>query len=156
MLVYATGLAVVDIRGESLDGKHLVIPVPLALADVALAFVDQKHKRIECPEFGQHREAATRLARELRRTPDARLVEVESPGEHVTIDKAGDMLLVEVHDDGDEVRVRVPVAALEALVNSYDGRGFQASDVIAAVRKAPSGELVQVHDGNDHVRIWIW
>lgn len=156
MLVYATGLAVVDIRGDGLDGKRLVIPVPLALADTALLFVDQKHKRIECPEFEQHREAAIRLAQELRRTPDARLVEVEGPGEHVTIDKSGDVLRIEVHDGDEEVRVRVPVAAVEALVNRYDGRGFDASDVMAAVRKAPSGELVQVHDGDDHIRIWIW
>ena len=156
LLVYATGLAVVDIREGGPDGTRLIIPVPLALANTALLFVHQKHKRIECPEFAQHRDAAIRLARELQRSPDARFVEVEGPGERVTIDKAGDILVVEVQGGDEEVLVRVPLAALEKLIESYDGRSFSATDVLAAMRKAPPGECVRVHDGADHVRVWIW
>jgi hypothetical protein len=146
----------VDIREGGTDGTRLIIPVPLALANTALFFVDQKHKRIECPEFAQHRDAAMRLARELQRAPDARFVEVESSGERVTVDKSGDLLVVEVHDGDEEVLVRVPIAALEDLIESYDGRSFQASEVLGAIRRAPSGEVVRVHDGEDHVRVWIW
>lgn len=156
LLVYATGLAVVDIREDGPDGTRLIIPVPLVLANTALLFVDQKHKRIECPEFAEHRDAALRLARELRRAPDARFVEVEGPGERVTIDKSGEILVIEVHDGDEEVLVRVPIAALEELIESYDGGSFQAADVLAAIRKAPPGECVRVHDGDDHVRVWIW
>ena len=156
LLVYATGLAVVDIRADGPDGTRLIIPVPLALANTALFFVDSQHKRIECPEFEIHRDAAMRLAQELRRAPDARFVEVEGPSERVTVDKSGDILVVEVYHGDDEVRVRVPIAALETVIESYDGRSFQATDLLAAVRKAPPGELVRVHDGADHVRVWIW
>jgi hypothetical protein len=156
LLIYATGLAVVDIREEGPEGTRLIIPVPLAVANTALFFVDQEHQRIECPEFAEHRDAALRLTRELRRAPDARFVEVEGSGERVTVDKSGDILVVEVHDGDEEVLVRVPIAAVEELIESYDGRSFRASDVLAAMRNAPPGECVRVHDGEDHVRVWIW
>jgi hypothetical protein len=156
LLVYATGLAIVDIREGGPGGTRLIVPVPLALASTALLFVDQKHERIRWPGLEQHRDAAIRLARELQRAPDARFVEVESPGERVTVDKSGDILVVEVQDGDREVLVRVPIAALGELIERYDGESFQASDLLAAVRKAPPGECVRVHDGDDHVRVWIW
>lgn len=156
LLVYATGLAVVDIREGGPGGTRLIIPVPLALASTALSLVDQNQKRIEWPGLEQHRDAAIRLARELQHAPDARFVEVEGRGERVTIDKSGDILVVEVHDGDQEVLVRVPIAALAELVESHNGRSFTAGDVLAALRKAPPGECVRVHDGDDHVRVWIW
>jgi hypothetical protein len=156
LLVYATGLAIVDVREGGPDGTHLIVPVPLALANVGLLFVHQKHQQVDCAEFAPYREAALRLARELRRAPDARFVEVEDSQEHVTVDKVGDILVVEVHDGDEDVLVRVPLAALEKLAESYDGKSFHAVDVLAAIRKAPVGEVVRVHDGDDQVRVWIW
>jgi hypothetical protein len=111
---------------------------------------------MRCPEFAEHREAAALLARELARTPDGRFVEVEGGREHVTIDKKEDILVIEVHEDDNDVLVRVPISALQELIESYDGESFQAEDVLAALRGAPSGEWVRVRDGDDHVRVWIW
>jgi hypothetical protein len=71
-------------------------------------------------------------------------------------ESCGDLLIVEVHDGDQEVLVRVPIAAVEEVIDSYDGKSFQASAVLAAMRSAPPGECVRVHDGDDHVRIWIW
>jgi hypothetical protein len=156
LLVWATGLAVVDVREGGPDGTRLVVPVPLALAGAALHFVDAGRTRMRCPEFAEHREAATRLARELERAPDGRFVEVEGLREHVTIDKIDDILVIEVHEDDNDVLVRVPVSALQELIESYDGEAFQAEDLLAALRGAPSGEWVRVRDGDDHVRVWIW
>ncbi len=156
LLLYATGLAIVDVREGGPHGTRLIVPVPLALANAGLLFVDREHQRIDCPEFAPYQPAAARLAGELRHAPDARFVEVESPNEHVTIDKAGDVLVVQVHDGDDDVRVKVPIAGLEKLIESYDGKSFRAADALAAIRKGPAGEVVNVHDGDDHVRVWIW
>jgi hypothetical protein len=156
LLLYATGLAVVEVEQHTPDGIHVIVPVPLALANAALMFVDDDRARVRCPEFAEHREMAVRLARELAHSPDGRFVEVESRDERVTIDKTDNILVVEVHDGADEVLVRVPVDALVELLESYDGESFQASDLIAAVRRAPGGEWVRVHDGENDVRIWSW
>jgi hypothetical protein len=156
LLICVTGLAIVDVHEGGRDGKRLIIPVPLALVNAGLFFVDREQQRVDCPEFAQYREAAGRLARELRHAPDARFVEVEGSKEHVTVDKAGDLLVVEVHDGDEDVLVRIPMAALDELIESYDGKSFQAADVLAAIRRAPAGEVVRVHDGDDHVRVWIW
>jgi hypothetical protein len=156
MLLYATGLAVVDVRQGGPDGTRIVVPIPLALANGALLFLDDERTRLRCPEFAEHREAAVRLARELRNAPDGRYVEVEGRDEQVTIDKLDDTLVVEVHDGGNDVHVQVPISALVELLESYDGEAFQAADALAAVRGAPSGEWVRVRDGEDHVRVWKW
>lgn len=156
LLLYSTGLAVVEVHQNEPDGTRLVIPVPLALADAALMFVDHDRTRLRCPEFAGHRDAAIRLARELEHAPDGRFVEVESRNEHVTIDKVDNVLVIEVHDGDNEVLVRVPVSALVELLESYDGEGFRAEDLLAAVRGAPAGEWVSVRDGEDYVRVWSW
>lgn len=156
LLVWATGLAVVDVREGGPDGTRLVVPVPLALASAALHFVDTGRTRMQCPEFAGYQEAAARLARELERSPDGRFVEVEGRRERVTIDKKDDILVVEVHEDDNDVLARVPIGALQDLIKSYDGEAFEAKDVLAALRGAPSGEWVRVRDGDDHVRVWIW
>lgn len=156
LLLYSTGLAVVEVEQHTPDGIHVIVPVPLALANVALMFMESSRARLHCPEFAEHREMAVRLARELERSPDGRFVEVEDRDEHVTIDKVDNVLVVEVHDGEDEVLVRVPVNALVELLESYDGESFHAKDLIAAVRRAPGGEWVRVHDGENDVRIWSW
>lgn len=156
LLVSATGLAIVDIHEDGPDGTRLVIPVPLVFGDAAMLFVDDEKIQMDYPEFGPHREAVLRLARELKNVPDSRLVEVSEPGQQVTVDKEGDRLVINIHDGNDEVRANVPVASLETLAERYDGKALRPRDLMAAARQARSGELVDIQDGNDRVRIWIW
>jgi hypothetical protein len=156
LIVHATGLVIVDVRQGGPEGKHLIVAVPLALAGAALFFVDSEQVRLQCPQFAAHRDAALRLARELQFVPDARLVEVEERERHITVDKSGDLFEVDVRDGDNEVFVRVPVTAIERLLESHDGEGFAPQDLLAAVRTLPSGECVRVRHGDDHVRVWFW
>ena len=156
LIVHATGLVIVDVRQGGPEGKRLIVPVPLALASAVFLFADPDLARLQCPQFAAHRDAALRLARELQFVPDARLVEVEEREQHITVDKSGDMFEVDVRDGDNEVLVRVSVAAIERLIESHDGEGFAAQDLLAAVRTLPSGECVRVRHGDDHVRVWFW
>ncbi len=72
----ATGILLVDVREGGADGTHIVIPVPLVLAQAALAFAPAEARYVKCEDFAQYQEIAVRLAEELSRCPDFIIAEV--------------------------------------------------------------------------------
>ena len=79
LIIGTTGLAVVEVDAE--DGPHLVIPVPLILAQAALAFAPHDAKYVECPEFAPYQDLAERVLEELASVEDFVMVEVEEGDE---------------------------------------------------------------------------
>ncbi|HJO03628.1 MAG TPA: hypothetical protein QGG47_06630 [Acidobacteriota bacterium] len=141
------------------DDVRIVVPVPLSLVQVALAFAPDEAKYVHVPEIGQYLPYVDRIVEELQAVPDALLVEVKDGSDHVKIFKHGDVLRVEVDERGDEmVRVSVPLAALAAMVDAYDTETetVRTSRLIGALKAAPSGELVHVIDDEEEVRIRMW
>ena len=65
------------------------------------------------------------------------------------------MLLVNVDDDGEKVRVRLPLDVVDA---AFSGESNQV-DVVAALRVLgetyPSHDIVTVEEGSTTVRVWI-
>ena len=96
----ATGVVVVDVR-EGHGGRHLVVPVPLALAQIAASFVPEEKTRLH---MGREAEWYLPVAREvlaaLAQAQDGELVRVEEPGQKVSIRKEGGLLRI-VFDEGD-------------------------------------------------------
>jgi hypothetical protein len=153
LVVGATGVVVVDVQEGGEDGTHIVVPVPLVLAQVALTFAPDEAKYVECLELAQYQELAERIVKELEDVPDFTLLEVEDGGENVLIRKVGESLMVDVIDCGEEVHCQVPLKAVNRVLRSYDGRGFSTKSMVWALRSAPRGDLVYVRDGDDVVRI---
>jgi hypothetical protein len=99
------------------------------------------------------------LAREaleaLAAAPDGELVRVEERDQLVVITKEGRMLKVRVKGERENVSVNVPLhLALEALPGP-DGR-IRTAALAGALGSVRFTDLVEVHDGNDQVRIWVW
>lgn len=146
-------------------GTSITIPVPLALAQVAMAFApdDVKYVDIEQAddEVARYWPYLERIVAELGDIPDAVLVEVEDGNDHVIVAKEGDLLRISVDEgkgSGETVRVNVPLAMVSAMLEAYDeetGR-LRTSRLVGALRAAPSGELVHVLDGRDEVSIRMW
>ncbi len=92
---------------------------------------------------------------EVRRAGDAEFVTVKDGDETVSVSRKGESVFVNVDgDDGEKVRIELPVAVVDALLS---GKGDEL-DVAAAVGKMKDmkkGEIVRVEDGEDTVRIWI-
>jgi hypothetical protein len=98
------------------------------------------------------------LADALRDAPDADFVTVVKHGETVRVAKEDDFLVVlaDEHDgDGEEtVRVRFPLAVLDALV----GHGGDQLDLLAALEVLGEYEgeaLVDVRSEGSSIRVWI-
>jgi hypothetical protein len=147
---------VVDVKEGGPDGLHLVIPVPLALAQVALSFVPDEHTRVPCPEAAEYLPLADSVVDELMSIPDTELVRVEEDDELVVISKVDDNLEIEVHGDHEEVSVRLPLVTVADVLASFDGETLEASEVVAALRGVSQTDLVHVRDGDEEVKIWIW
>lgn len=150
-------LVLVDVHEA--DGHHLVVPVPLALAQGALFFAPEEARFVEAPELAHYLPYAERAIDGLREAPDGVLVEVLERDEHVRIGKEGDALRIHVID-GRETRVDVELSfgSAMAVVRAYDDedRGFRTSDLVGALRSMPRGEVVHVLDGADEVTIRMW
>ena len=128
-MIASSTFVVVDVNPA--DGPHLVIPVPLSLAQTALSFAPTEARRIEVPEFSEYSELVNELVHEIRAIPDSILVEVEDGKDHVLIEKIGDELSVSVRGDDDElVDVHIPLDMLEEIVESYDGETLELRHVL--------------------------
>lgn len=155
-VVAATGVAWVDVQEGGRDGHHIVVPVPLALAETAAAFVPQAQRRIPLDREARRLLPVAREAlRALAAGPDGELVRVEERDEQVLIEKVGRMLRISVKDRGEDVLVNVPIeTALDAI--GEDG-SISPARAIQALRHARFTRLVEVNgrDG-ERVKISVW
>lgn len=154
VLMGASGVVVVDVREGGDDGMHLIIPVPLALAQAALTFAPDEARYVECPEFAPYQEMAEKILIELEDAPDFVMVEVEEGDETVLIEKVGRELRIRVEErSSEQVEVNLPIQSALKMVRAYDGHGFPTKSAIWALRKAHMGTLVHVTDGDTEVKI---
>jgi hypothetical protein len=150
------GVMVVDVREGGPSGHHFMIPVPLAVAQTALAFVpaDKAHVKMD-PEALKHLPLAREVIEALAAGPDGELVRVEEEDERVVVEKVGRMLHVKVHDHGDDVEVNVPLSVALAALPDKNGR-IHTGEIASALWSARFTDLVEVHEGDTHVTVSVY
>ena len=156
--IASLGVVVVDVREGGPDGTRIVVPVPLVFAQAALAVapaVAPADKMRIPDEALEHVGLAREILEALAAAPDGELVRVEQRDELVVITKEGRSLRVRVSGERENVSVNVPLhLALQALPDEHGHiRGAALAGALAGVRFT---DLVDVQDGNDHVRVWVW
>jgi hypothetical protein len=157
-VVAATGVMVVDVKDA--DGTHIVVPVPLLLAETAARFAPTKAAEVnidrQLTRARRYLPVAEEILAALAEGPDGELVRVDDGDEHVRVTKAGDVLQVRVESPRENVAVNVPLdVARQVLRQARDGH-IAPGDVVAALRHARLTRLADVRDGGDHVTISIW
>jgi hypothetical protein len=153
--VAATGVVVVDVQQRG--GPHIVIPVPLALAQAAAGFVPEDKMRLHLDEKAQRLlPVAHDVLAALAEAEDGELVRVEEPGQKVSIRKEGGLVRIRVDDRDEHVNVQVPIALALAALPEPGGR-FSASQAVWALQHARLTEVVDVQgrDG-DRVNITVY
>ena len=128
IVTYTAGAVRVSVEGKGPQGDHVNIIVPAILVPVALGFVPAKS--VGNAETRQWLPTLKAVSQELERCPDATLVEVKSPHEHVTIVKRGNALAIDVDDPGETVHVAFPVGVLRSVINKLEA-GNAASNPTA-------------------------
>ncbi len=154
--VASLGMMVVDVREGGPHGHHFVIPVPLAVAQAALAFVPAERARVALPEeAARHLPLAREVLEALAAGPDGEIVRVEERDELVVVTKKGGALHVRVREHGRDVEVNVPLAMALAALPDAQGRVSTAA-LAGSLWSARFTDLVEVHDGHDHVTVSVW
>jgi hypothetical protein len=152
--VAVTGVAWIDVREGGRDGHRFVLPVPLLLAEVAAGFVPEKQLAVDMGEAAQHLPAAREVLRALAEAPDGEYVRVEEENEQVLVEKVGDTLRVRVHGRDEEVTVNLPLEAVAEIIRE-DGR-VSARGAVRLLRHARFSTLVEVRDGDEHVKVTVF
>jgi hypothetical protein len=151
--VAATGVVVVDVK-EPRGGHHIIVPVPLALAQTAAAFAPEKRTRVQLDDQAvRYLPVAREVLKALADTEDAELVRVEEPGKRVSIRKDGDLLRIDVEDGDRRVHVQVPIALALSVLPESGGR-ISASQAVWALQRARLTQVVDVQ-GPDGERVKV-
>ena len=99
------------------------------------------------------------LAREvveaLAEAPDGEFVRVEERDETVVISKEGRTLKVRVTGKRESVSVNVPLHLALSALPGEDGR-IRTAALAGALSGVRFTDLVDVKNGKDHVRVWVW
>ena len=153
--VAATGVAWVDVRDGGPNGTRIVVPVPLVAAEIAAAFIPTPDLSMKMDrEALLHLGSARKVVQALRDAPDGELVRVEEDDETVVVAKEGDTIRVHVTGRKEKVDVNVPLAAALDVIRP-DGR-IDPAAAVRGLRYARFSTLVEVQDGDDHVKISVW
>jgi hypothetical protein len=131
----SSSFLVMDVKEGGPGGMHIIVPVPLFLAQIAMSFVPEEHPGFPVDESAEYILMAERLIAELENISDAELVRVEEKDELVVISKTGDVLEVEVFEgEREQVLVNLPISAVQEILGSFDGETFEAYQAVAALR----------------------
>jgi hypothetical protein len=154
--VAATGVVVVNVT-EPREGHHFVIPVPLALAQVAAGFVPEEKTHLQLPADAQrYMPVARQVLAALAAAPDAELVRVEEKDNTVSIRKEGDILHVHVQDKGENVDVQVPISVALSVLPEAGGR-VTASDLVWSLQHARMTRIADVQGADgEHVTVTVY
>jgi hypothetical protein len=146
------------VREGGPDGSRIVVPVPLVFAQAALALAPMAapHDKLRLPhEAVEHVGLAREVIEALAAAPDGELVRVEERDEQVVITKEGRTLKVRVTGKRENVSVNVPLHLVLQALPGEDGR-IRTVALAGALSSVRFTDLVEVRDGNDHVRVWVW
>lgn len=108
-VLFHQGAITVNVKEKKPDGDHVFIVAPATLASWGVRLIPERHLPRLPREARESLPAILAGARELERLPDFVLVEVESPREHVKVQKRGDCLVIDVDSDDETVHLSVPI-----------------------------------------------
>jgi hypothetical protein len=153
--VASLGVMVVDVREGGPNGHHFVIPVPLVVAQAALGFVPAEKTRIPLDEAARHMPIAREVLEALAEGPDGEIVRVEEQDHYVVVTKKGRSLHVRVHEADNDVTVNVPLSLALAALPDEKGQ-VSTGEIAGALWSTRFTDLVEVHEGDNHVKVSVW
>lgn len=111
------GFIHVRVQEKQPGGTHLNLIVPAAVVPAALHFVPSDKLKNGSEQLRQALPIIDAAIPALEDSPDGVLVEVIDPEEHVRIAKSGSSIVIDVHDQEDDVHVSVPLRAAQSAVH---------------------------------------
>lgn len=114
------GLLRIDSDERRAGGCHIHIWVPATVVPMAMHFVPKKHLQHAAAKITPWLPAVRVLTKELKKYPEASLVEVHSGDQHVHISMHAGRLLIDSDEERQTVHVACPVAMLQDVVDELE------------------------------------
>jgi hypothetical protein len=119
-VVMKDGMIEVNVQEKHDGGSHVHLFVPATVATWGVHLAPQEKLRDHLRNSREHLAIARVALKEMEKLPDAVLVEVESPTEHVRVQTRGGSFLVDVDDRGETVHVTMPIRAARKVVEELE------------------------------------
>lgn len=134
-------------------GDQVSISVPIGFAKAALVIAGQIDMEMENEDVSV--EEIREAWKSLRESGEPAIVDVKDGKDAVHITNERGMVLVDVSEGGDDkVKITVPEEAVDALL-SGSGNKLDLGAALGALQDTHTGDIVNIEDGGDRVRIWI-
>jgi len=114
------GVIRVDVDEYREGGSHVHMRVPAAAVPMAMHLVPKHHLRDAAEQSREFMPLVHTLFKELRRFPDADLVEVKDEQEHVVIRTHDGKLEIDVQDPSENVHLLVPLSTLDDVAEQLE------------------------------------
>ncbi|HMD43586.1 MAG TPA: hypothetical protein VKH45_10950 [Candidatus Acidoferrum sp.] len=118
--VFHEGVIKVDVDEFKGDGSHIHLWVPATAVNLGLEVVPHRNLERAARQVQPFLPALRELAKELKKYPNAQLVDVKDQNEHVQIALVDGKIQIDVVDPQEIIHVRVPVATLEDVADRLE------------------------------------
>ena len=115
-ILCSEGLVHVKVIEKQPQGVHINVIAPAMLAPIAVHLAPQRGLAQAARQIQPYMPVIRAALDGLRDSEDVVLVDVNEPGEHVEVSKAGGSIVVDVDDAGETVHVSTPVRAISSTV----------------------------------------
>ena len=114
------GVMRVDVDEDHSGGHHVHVWAPAAIVPIAMHVVPNRHLEHAAVQIGPWLPTIRALSKELKKYPEAELVEVESADQHVRIRTHFGKLLIDVTDSRETVHVACPLAVIDDVSSQLE------------------------------------
>jgi hypothetical protein len=120
--VYVFHEGVMRVDEEHGDGRHVHVWFPAAVVPMAMYMVPSHYFERATTDARPWMPTLRALTKELRKYPEAELVEVDGPHEHVRIRTHQGKLTIDVTEPGEIVHVACPLAMMEDVTRELEAK----------------------------------
>ena len=149
----------VEVNEGGEKASKVNVNLPLSVAKVALGMAPKQFTYKAVEKLNDHDISIADLRKlwaEIKNAGNAEFVTVQEADETVRVARDGAWVRIRVDKTGEKaerVKVDIPISVVDALL-SGDGESF---NLLAAINELQgnSGDIVNVEDGDETVRVWI-
>jgi len=118
--VFHEGVIRVDVDETRGDCHHVHVWVPATVVPIALQVVPRVKLQQAAEQVRPYLPLLREIAKELQKYPNAELVDVQQPGQHVHVSVHDSRIFVDAVSDEDNIHVRVPVQIISDVADRLE------------------------------------
>jgi hypothetical protein len=117
---FREGVIRIDVDEYRSGGSHVHLWVPAAVVPMAMHLAPREHMMCAAEHAREILPIAHAIMKELKKFPDADLVEVMNGDQHVQIRTSHGKLQIDVKDPGETVHLLCPLSTLDDVTSQFE------------------------------------